>query len=1149
MDSAFGKDTAPQLGFDYREGTLRDILCTPTSNSPCASQGLRWIRTLMYQLRALHRRHCTRTVFAVRAVFNRGLLEACQRHLRSAGPEVSATYGQMLDELRRRTRAFLRHGTTSEEWISDAIADLTTKIAELAATDQRQRAASFQAYLKDALAEPGARRAHAMTRLEEPAQMHSFLPRGSLVDALHAAEATWHALWDVSGTPFDPTDLPTKINKPFEVYHIREVARSFPTSTSALDGILCRNLAVLPDSFLQCLSRLYWVSHFFADYSPAITMLAVKLIPKPNKVDEFRPIVLYPSLVRLHFRLLSCQVSRWERTFLRHLPFSNAQRRDALDTAFRSMSRMVLVDSAAARAGRQSWSHLDVSIDLTKCFEALRRAVLWHTGMQHNYPLSALRISLRSYSWERRLLGAYDIAGSPTRASLGICAGSAHATSELKLYLLPVVLAMQQQLERLPRPIFSSLSVYVDDISFSVSSDRDDTTLHHTVEVFRELSTALRAVHFTIAADKTEAVSSSEPLFRDFASMIAIVNKDNTCKKLGVDFAFCRPQTSRRFKVARGVQRDNHTKAREAARKWRLPVRALRDRTFGCRAKLCQRTFRSLPHRPVVRFGLVPSLLHGTDLAPISGLSLHQARLAVVRADRIYSPGMAVAPLLPLIGPTADPAFLAHSRAVLRIAREQWLLLPRCAEAASHTDRLRFDELLELLRLASLPQDGEHPYLDWLRASFQYFRILPRTPHTWVINSRVCEMRYCTKAELVTLLQDAWYQLLQESLTRDHQWPASIDLPALHKFYERSGPSDRRLLAQYLTGTLYTRSRAHKFDSDIDPACPSCGCPDDLAHRLHRCDVDDTPLAAPMTPFSVLPKRPGLLDWKFPLDHDPKFFRIHVCGPAVTVDRVYDMPSFDTDVLYTDGSCKLPFTPNCLSAGAAVALVEGQPLCGVYHACAVITPPNYPHSSFFGEVTGLTLALELSADRRAQGRAVDIHSDNAAVVTALSTLLTTGGLRWRAKWDGLWASTLDVNAAWDTVRVHKVKAHQTIGPTTPAELLPHLMGNLIADMVANKAVDYFLPRGLPSFATLRREATEPLKQVLRRLSAVRDRLPPVPRPSQFSKLARRLVVPHPASPHSLAWFGGGARCSECFRTRGEGGTLPEQGPPSRASGC
>jgi hypothetical protein len=36
MDSAFGKDTAPQLGFDYREGTLRTscALLPPTAPVP-----------------------------------------------------------------------------------------------------------------------------------------------------------------------------------------------------------------------------------------------------------------------------------------------------------------------------------------------------------------------------------------------------------------------------------------------------------------------------------------------------------------------------------------------------------------------------------------------------------------------------------------------------------------------------------------------------------------------------------------------------------------------------------------------------------------------------------------------------------------------------------------------------------------------------------------------------------------------------------------------------------------------------------------------------------------------------------------------------------------------------------------------------------
>jgi hypothetical protein len=132
--------------------------------------------------------------------------------------------------------------------------------------------------------------------------MHSTLPKGSIVDSLRAAEATWHSLWDVRGDPFDPSDLPTKVNAPFTPQQIRDTARTFPTTTSALDGLLCRHFAVLPDSLLQCLSVLLWISQFFADFSPGITMLAVKLIPKPNKQDEFRPIVLYPTIVRLHFR-------------------------------------------------------------------------------------------------------------------------------------------------------------------------------------------------------------------------------------------------------------------------------------------------------------------------------------------------------------------------------------------------------------------------------------------------------------------------------------------------------------------------------------------------------------------------------------------------------------------------------------------------------------------------------------------------------------------------------------------------------------------------------------------------------------------------------------------------------------------------------
>jgi hypothetical protein len=203
------------------------------------------------------------------------------------------------------------------------------------------------------------------------------------------------------GGSFDPTDLLTKVNRALTIDEIRAVARTFPTTTSALDGLLCRHIALLPDAALACPSHLPWLSQFFADYAPYMTILVVKLMPKPSEADE----LLYPIVIRLHLRLLCMHVPCCERTFLSHVPFSNTQQRDALDTAFRHMARVNFADSAAQVSGQPTWARLDVSVDLRKCFETLQRGILWHTGTYHNYPLMALRLSLRSYSWDRRILG------------------------------------------------------------------------------------------------------------------------------------------------------------------------------------------------------------------------------------------------------------------------------------------------------------------------------------------------------------------------------------------------------------------------------------------------------------------------------------------------------------------------------------------------------------------------------------------------------------------------------------------------------------------------------------------------------------------------------------------------------------------------
>jgi ribonuclease HI len=108
----------------------------------------------------------------------------------------------------------------------------------------------------------------------------------------------------------------------------------------------------------------------------------------------------------------------------------------------------------------------------------------------------------------------------------------------------------------------------------------------------------------------------------------------------------------------------------------------------------------------------------------------------------------------------------------------------------------------------------------------------------------------------------------------------------------------------------------------------------------------------------------------------------------VVIDRVFDPLPFSTgNPILTDGSCRQPFTPNALSAGAAVTLASGTAFNGTYHAVGFLTSPALRYTRFFGEVTGLITALELTAADRQQDVSTTIYCDNMAAVTGINRLL------------------------------------------------------------------------------------------------------------------------------------------------------------------
>jgi hypothetical protein len=150
---------------------------------------LRWLRTLFLQAKAFHLHWDSRTQQALSAIFNKGHLHNFHRHLKAAAGEVQARYTTVLFEAQPRFRRLMRRHETCLEWLQLQLVQLQDAIASEAAFADKQRSTTYRQFERDGVTEPGARRAHALSKLEELVQLTSQLPRRSLIEHLADAEA------------------------------------------------------------------------------------------------------------------------------------------------------------------------------------------------------------------------------------------------------------------------------------------------------------------------------------------------------------------------------------------------------------------------------------------------------------------------------------------------------------------------------------------------------------------------------------------------------------------------------------------------------------------------------------------------------------------------------------------------------------------------------------------------------------------------------------------------------------------------------------------------------------------------------------------------------------------------------------------------
>ncbi len=144
--------------------------------------------------------------------------------------------------------------------------------------------------------------------------------------------------------------------------------------------------------------------------------------------------------------------------------------------------------------------------DLAKAYEAVRRHLLWQVATRHGYPSWLLRLSLNAYMWGRRLEMLAGMVGPMINVPKCTCSGSAHATYELKLYLLEYLC------DASTRFCWLEVSIHVDDFSLFVKGDNDDECLVRLEEAADHMDVALSDLHMKQAKDKEEILATSDQL-------------------------------------------------------------------------------------------------------------------------------------------------------------------------------------------------------------------------------------------------------------------------------------------------------------------------------------------------------------------------------------------------------------------------------------------------------------------------------------------------------------------------------------------------------------------------------------------------------------------------------------------------------------